>query len=397
MATAAFAASLLTVPSLQGGVFASGDTSEVSAESTEVSNASSASSASDASSASAESSASEAAASAYEESWDTDYEMVDEELDPVDCVVIGNYKGLEIEDVYVEPTDEDVDAFIASIMQPEALDDPEVAAVLGDIVKIDYEGLLDGEAFDGGTAEGYSLTLGSGTFIDGFEDGVVGMKAGEEKAIDLSFPEDYWNSELAGKEVTFNVTLHEISRVPELTDEWAAVNTGHETVEEYRASVLEELEQTARAEADSILQDQLFEMVITDTDFIKVPKSYYDDATADFDRVNLNNAMRYGYTTLEEFIAALGVTEDYYNSMKDGYSKDAAKSMLLCDAIWAVEGMDKECEEYVTVLNELLEGYQMTEEELAEEYGESTITGYTTTYAVLARILSYAEVKTPEE
>ena len=71
--------------------------------------------------------------------------------------------------------------------------------------------------------------------------------------------------------------------------------------------------------------------------------------------------------------------------------------MLLCDAIWAVEGMDKECEEYVTVLNELLEGYQMTEEELAEEYGESTITGYTTTYAVLARILSYAEVKAPEE
>lgn len=393
IAAAAFAASLMTAPL----VFAAEGASEVSSESSAVSESSASSESSAVSSVSEASPASEASASAYEESWDTDYEIVDEELDPVDCVKIGNYKGLEIDDAYVAPADEDVDSFIASLMQPEAVADPEAAAELGDTVIIDYEGLLDGEAFDGGTASGYSLTLGSGTFIDGFEDGVVGMKTGEEKAIELSFPEDYWNSDLAGQAVVFNVTLHEIDRVPELTDEWVAANTEFKTVEEHKASVLADLEKAARLEADSTMEDLLWDMVLEDSDFIKLPKSYYDDAAEDFDNVNLNNAMMYGYTTLEEFIAALGVTEDYYNEMKDGYARDAAKSLLLCDAIWAVEEMSEESEEYVAILDELKEVYQMTEEELIEQYGEDTVKGYSTTYAVLARILSYAEVKVPEE
>ncbi len=396
ISTAALAATLLTVPSVHTGVFAAEGSSETSSESTAISSASEISSASDVSAASDSSVVSETQANAYEESWDTDYEVVDEDIDPVECVEIGNYKGLEVEDVYVAPTDENVDSFITSSMQPEAVEDPEAVAELGDTVIIDYEGLLDGEAFDGGTAENYSLALGSGTFIDGFEDGVVGMKVGEEKAVDLSFPEDYWNSDLAGKAVVFNVTLHEIDRMPELSDEWVASNTEFTTVEEYKASVLEDLEKAARVDADSYMQEELWEVVISDTDFIKVPKSYIDDAAEDFDKVNLNNAMMYGYTTLEEFLTALGVTEDYYNNMKEGYSKDAAKSMLLCDAIWAVEEMNEESEEYVAIIKELEEAYQMTIDEVIEQYGEDTVKGYATTYSVLARILSYAEITVPE-
>ena len=114
ISTAALAATLLTVPSVHTGVFAAEGSSETSSESTAISSASEISSASDVSAASDSSVVSETQANAYEESWDTDYEVVDEDIDPVECVEIGNYKGLEVEDVYVAPTDENVDSFITS-------------------------------------------------------------------------------------------------------------------------------------------------------------------------------------------------------------------------------------------------------------------------------------------
>lgn len=152
-------------------------------------------------------------------------------------ITIGQYKGLTLDNSVEAVTDDMVDGRVQEELQNKAEEVTEGTVQNGDIVTINYVGTKDGVAFDGGTANNYELTIGSGTFIDGFEDGIIGMKKGQTKDLDLTFPEEYSSEELAGQEVVFKVTLQSFKRAPELTDDWAAKNTDCKTAEDYKKEI----------------------------------------------------------------------------------------------------------------------------------------------------------------
>lgn len=193
------------------------------------------------------------------------------ELAPDDYVVsIGDYKNLEIEVAKTEVTDEDVEKTIQELIESKSTKENVVGRALksGDIANINYAGKINGEAFDGGTDDseaGYDLEIGSGSFIPGFEDALIGMEIGETRDIDLVFPENYYE-ELAGKPVVFTVTLNAIKEnvVPELTDEFVKENAseGVETVEELRALARESLESTAQSNYESSVNSAIMNKLI---------------------------------------------------------------------------------------------------------------------------------------
>ena len=166
-------------------------------------------------------------------------------------VTIGEYKGLTLDRASVTVTDDDVQAEIDYNLEEKGTEVNDGTVEEGDSVTINFTGTIDGKEFDGGSAEDYDLVIGEGGMIDGFEDGIIGMKKGETKELDLTFPDDYYEESVAGKPVAFKVTLQKFTRPSELNDEWVAANTEYKTVDEYRAAVKKELEENETKSADS--------------------------------------------------------------------------------------------------------------------------------------------------
>ncbi len=167
-------------------------------------------------------------------------------------VKLGEYKGLAVEKVETTVTDEDVENELKSLQerQAELVVKEEGTVENGDTAVIDFEGFVDGEAFEGGKGENYSLAIGSGTFIPGFEEQVIGLKSGESKDVEVSFPEEYHAAELAGKPATFKVTVHEIKtkELPELNDEFAKeADEAVATLDELKAKLLHKLRRRQKA------------------------------------------------------------------------------------------------------------------------------------------------------
>ena len=167
--------------------------------------------------------------------------------DVSDYVTIGDYKGFTLDRYTQAVTDDDVDAQISYELQDKVTEVTDGTVENGDTVTINYTGTVDGKEFDGGSAQDYDLVVGEGSMgIDGFEEGLIGMKKGETKELTLTLPEGYSeNDSLSGKEAVFKITLQKFARVPELTDDWVAANTDYKTVDEYKQSVRDELEKQA--------------------------------------------------------------------------------------------------------------------------------------------------------
>lgn len=248
-----------------------------------------------------------------------------------DYVTISQYKGIEVEKVAAtEVTDEDVDSEIQYMLNNSAEEKKitDRAAKQGDHVTIDYVGKKDGVAFDGGTAEGYQLELGSGTFIDGFEDGVVGHKIGDKFDLNLTFPEDYGSSELAGKDVVFTVTLNAITEyiVPELNDEWVqTVSEESKTVDEYKAELkadmVEYYENAARSELESAVWTAFTENITVNNYDTKELQKIIKQYRTQYETAAEENEMEF-----EEYLENyLGMDEDEFNAQVSTLSKDQLK------------------------------------------------------------------------
>lgn len=188
-------------------------------------------------------------------------------------VKLGEYKGIAVTVTEASVTDEEVENQIQQVLNSKAeYREVDRAAQTGDQVNIDYKGLLDGEAFEGGTAEGYDLTLGSGSFIDGFEDGLVGAVKGDQKDLNLTFPDPYpKNPDLAGKAVVFEVTVNAVKErsVPELTDEFvASVSPDDGTVEKYRESTRENLLEQKQLSIDNQRDTDILNAVVDNSEVV---------------------------------------------------------------------------------------------------------------------------------
>ena len=257
-----------------------------------------------------------------------------------DKVALGDYKNLEVVSNVTAITDEDVDNYIDYMlsMSPELAEvtDRDVVEI-GDVANIDYEGKKDGVAFDGGTAQGYDLGIGTGTFIPGFEEGLVGAKVGETIDLNLTFPENYGAADLAGAEVVFTVTVNKNSKeiTPEFTDEYVA-GLGIEnvaTVEEYRVYLKNMMEDAEEEYALQDVQTQIITMVTENATVTEVPQELIDR----FYNVNKNNmdynAMMYGMD-LESFVSAYyGMDAETFEKETVATAEISAKQALVCLAI----------------------------------------------------------------
>ena len=266
-------------------------------------------------------------------------------INVADYVTLGEYKGIEVSVDAPVVTDEYMDSYIDYVLQSnmvttEITDRP---VEEGDIVNIDYEGKIDGVAFDGGTAQGYDLTIGSGTFIDGFEDGLIGAETGETVDVNVTFPENYQGEEVAGKDAVFTVTVNSISveTLPELTDEFVqGLDVGVNTVEEYRQYAYDLLMEEEQATHDSNAEIAVLEAVMAGSQIQDPPE---DMTNRYYNRIIDNMtyyASLYGYD-LETFLSMQGTSEDAIRES----AAQAGQEIIVMQAIADAEGLSVTDEE----------------------------------------------------
>lgn len=301
-------------------------------------------------------------------------------------ITIGEYKGLTVEAVKEEITEAIIDERLESNVGNFGTKVMEVITEdgvrEGDVVTIDYVGKKDGEAFDGGTAEGYNLEIGSNTFIDGFEDGLIGVQSGETVDLELTFPENYTSEELADQAVVFTVTVQEIKRMPEeITDDM--INTGtsgkYTTVDDYREYIRSFMEEDAQEDYEAAIINSVMEMVYASTEFKGFPQDLVDFCTASMDAYYEEYAAYYSMD-LETFISVMGLTLEEYEEEVLASVNNTLEMEFCYAAIAEAEGIEVSEEEYQNAVDEYMTmyasyGYSYDTEEdfLAEIGGENII------------------------
>lgn len=313
-----------------------------------------------------------------------------------ECIKLGNYKGLEFTKTVEPVTDADVTLKIIQLTgaEGEELSDPDATVQMGDTATIMYVGKKDGVAFEGGTNdEPYDLQIGSGSFIDGFEDGIIGMKAGETKDLNLTFPENYSSTELAGQDVVFTVTVNAIKRLV-IDDEWVKENadSAYKNAKEYIEANRKVLEEENEAAAENDVYSQCWSKLMEDATYLAYPKVVLDEAATEYEESVTSQAEMYGYT-LEDYIEACGVTMDYFESLKSDYAIDTAKETLVLEALMEAENISADSQEYEDTLKELVEEVGAeSADELKESYGEKRIDVIVLSEIAIKKVLSYGKV-----
>ena len=287
-------------------------------------------------------------------------------------VKLGDYKGLEVEAVNTEVTDEDVNNELTRMQErfAELVVKEEGKAELGDTVVIDFEGFVDGEAFEGGKAENYSLELGSNSFIPGFEDQVVGLEAGQEKDIEVSFPEEYHAAELAGKPAVFKIKLHEMKtkQLPELDDEFAKdADEEVETLAELKEKTKKSLEESKKNDAENKVRDAVVDKATANAEVV-IPEvmveNELDQMMKEFEQRLQMQGMN-----LELYFQFSGQDEA---ALKGQMKEDAEKRVrmnLVLEAIVKAENINVTDEEVDAEIAKMAEMYQMQVDQIKAALG----------------------------
>lgn len=288
-------------------------------------------------------------------------------------VTIGEYKGLELTRTSQSVTDDDVQAEINYNLEDNGSEVKDGTVENGDTVTINFTGTIDGKEFDGGSAEDYELVVGDGEMIDGFEDGIVGMKSGETKELDLTFPDDYYEESVAGKAVVFKVTLQKFTRPAELTDEWVAENTEYKTVDEYRAAVKTQLEDTAVQTADYELYSDAWNEVQAASEIKDYPKEDVDAAKKSYQELNEKYVKDAGME-MADFLESQGMSEEDYESECQQYAESKVEQNLIVQGIMDAEGLSIDDEETQKLKDDLIKEYGFASiDEMIETYGEQEV------------------------
>ncbi len=291
-------------------------------------------------------------------------------------VVLGSYKSLKAKKDKVMVTKEEIEHSIDHMREhykENIVKDGKIEE--GDVAVIDFEGFKDGVAFDGGKGENYSLEIGSKTFIPGFEEQLIGLKAGDKKEIEVTFPEEYHSEELKGQKATFKVTVHEVKevKIPELDEEFFndLGMEGIDSKESLEKQVKENIKAQKEREAEDKWINDLLEEVSSNST-IDVPEVMIDDETTRMVQEYAQNIQMQGIT-IEQFYQITGMTEE---KLKEEYKEQATKRIryrLVIDAIIKkekIEVTEKEVEEEV---GKILDKYQMKKEEFYQHFGEDAV------------------------
>ena len=289
-------------------------------------------------------------------------------------VELGEYKGLKVDKISTEVTDEEVDQEIERERERNArtVEVTDRAVQDKDQVVLDFEGFVDGEAFDGGKGENYPLTIGSGSFIPGFEEQLIGAEIGKEVEVNVTFPEDYQAKDLAGKAAVFKCTVHEIKvkELPELDDEFASdVSEKSETLEEYKAEVKGRLKERKENDAKQKKEDQAVEKAVENAQ-IDIPEPMIDLQARQMADDFARRIMQQGLT-LEQYFQFTGLSEEKMMEELKPQAEKRIRTRLVLEAVAAAENIEVSDERLDEELTKMAESYQMEVDKLKEFMGEN--------------------------
>ena len=284
-------------------------------------------------------------------------------------IKLGKYKGIELKKIEYNVTDADIDHEIGHMAEKNS----RLISVEGksavkehDIAVIDFEGFVDGVAFEGGKAENHELEIGSKTFIPGFEDQVIGMKIDQEKEINVKFPEEYFSKDLAGKDAMFKVKLHEIKRkeLPAIDDEFAKDVSEFDTLKELKDSIKEKLEEENKSKAKYELEEEAIKTVC-DSVKVEIPSGMVE---TEIDNIlkDIDAKLSYQGMNLEQYLKIMGKTEEDVRKEYTEQAQKSVKSRMILEAIVAAEKLEATEEDIVAKINEMAQAYGKDSKELLE-------------------------------
>lgn len=283
-------------------------------------------------------------------------------------VELGKYKGIEIKKIEYNTSDKDIEHELGHMAERNArlvtVEDRPVEN--GDITTIDFEGSIDGVNFEGGSSENHELTIGSNTFIPGFEEQIIGMKIDEEKDIKVKFPDDYFSKDLAGKDAVFKVKLHEIKKkeLPKMDDEFAKDVSEFDTLDELKNSIKERLDTQNTDKAKYETEEEAIKTVCENTK-IDIPNGMIE---MEIDNMihDMEHRLQYQGLNLSQYLQIMGKTEEDMKSEFKEQAEKSVKSKLVLEAIVKAEKIEANPDEVTEKIKEMAAQYGRKEEELIE-------------------------------
>ncbi len=278
---------------------------------------------------------------------------------------LGKYKGIEIEKIEYNVTDEDIEHELKHMQEHNSriitIEDRPVEK--GDIATIDFEGFVDGEAFEGGKAEGHELEIGSNTFIPGFEDQIIGMNIDEEKEIEVKFPEEYFSKELAGKDATFKVKVHEIRKkeLPKLDDEFAKDVSEFDTLKELKKSIKEKQQKQNDDKAKYETQDAAIKAVCEDMK-VEIPSGMIETEVDNMIK-EIEQRLSYQGIKLSQYLQMVDKKEDDLRKEYEPQAIEAIKSRLALEAVIKAEKIKVSNKEVEEKMKEMAKNYKRENDE----------------------------------
>ncbi|MFQ7123852.1 MAG: trigger factor [Eisenbergiella sp.] len=286
-------------------------------------------------------------------------------------VTLGTYKGVEVDKIEISVTDEEVEADLKQQQENNSrVVTVERPVADGDIAVIDYEGFADGVAFEGGKGTNYNLTIGSHSFIDNFEEQLIGKNAGEECEVNVTFPEEYHAKELAGKPVVFKVTVKEVKekQLPELNDEFAGEVSEFETLDAYKEDIRKKLTEKKEAEAKNEKEDAVITAVIENAQ-MEIPEAMVETQQRQIVDEFAQRLQMQGLS-MEQYFQFTGLSYQHMLEQVKPQAERKIKSRLVLEAVVAAENIVATEEDYEEEIKRMAEGYRMEADKIKELMGE---------------------------
>ncbi len=281
-------------------------------------------------------------------------------------VSVKDYKGIKVEKEVKVVTDEDVNAEIDQVRSrnSKVVDVEGRAVENGDIAVIDFDGYVDGVAFEGGKSENYNLTIGSGSFIPGFEEQIIGHNAGDEFDVNVTFPEEYHAAELAGKEAVFKIVLHSIkfNELPALDDEFAKDVSEFDTLDEYKADVKAKIEKRNEKDAENAVEGQIIDALIANLE-AEIPAAMFESETENFVR-DYDSRLRMQGLDLNTYFKYTGLTLESLREQFKPMAERQVKTRLALEKIVELEGITASDDEIEAEYESMAKAYNMSADEI---------------------------------
>ena len=292
-----------------------------------------------------------------------------------ECKIEG-YKGLEVAKNVEKVTDEEIDNEIKTVRERNSREtevEDDTAAEMGDVAKIDFEGFVDGVAFEGGKGENYSLKLGSGSFIPGFEEQVAGHKIGDEFDVNVPFPADYHAEELAGKDACFKCRVNAITKVelPALDDDFAKDVSEFDTFDEYKADLKAKIEKRHETKADAEFEEKLIDALIEKLE-AEIPEAMFEAETENFVR-DYDNRLRQSGLDLKTYFQYTGLTLETLREQMRPQAEKQVKARLALEAVAAAEAIEVTEEELAAEYDLIAETYKLEADKVREMVDEAMV------------------------